>query len=217
MATITQQEETISTLQTMFASLDREIILAVLQANKYQPEKTIDALLSMSNEDNISNNLDNTNVPTAPEAGPVGEGVDLAQLQKDEEIAMKLQNELFTEEDTSTSNHTDDIGLNINLKEKINQISEAARAKYREFMTRIAKKDTTPSEKKLEFLENSEKSADPTSDRPLIQSNGANDVNDDDESGAYNGEQETSPKLVDRRMQRRLEKANQQAVATSAE
>jgi hypothetical protein len=102
-------EEAVNTLQSMFGGMDRDVICAVLHANRGHMERTIDQLLAMSG-DGISNGntneSNNVNVasppPPSPNPSPVtrppAHSQNLSQIQQDELLARMLQNELFMQE-----------------------------------------------------------------------------------------------------------------------
>eukprot|EP00026_Physarum_polycephalum_P011645 Phypoly_transcript_11884.p2 GENE.Phypoly_transcript_11884~~Phypoly_transcript_11884.p2 ORF type:complete len:183 (+),score=39.07 Phypoly_transcript_11884:218-766(+) len=173
-------EEAMETLTTMFGSIDKEVIDAVLRANDFHMERTIDNLLTMS---------DSSGTPSlAPQLPPLTEPisdtptVNPQQIEQDEMLARALQNELFLAEvranpELAAEESTFDTDLTIKeVKEKFNQLGEAAKSKLRDLSTMFfSKKD-----EKYEAV-----STDPLNASPTLSTNNLVADGDDEEIIAF--------------------------------
>jgi len=151
MSTVTY-EEAVSILQSMFQTVDNEIICSVLQANKGHLESTIDFLLSMTgetNNDTVKESSTTQQSEQPREIPPEQVAQTISQVEQDELLARVIQNELFVQdmkeprrerEEGLSPSLDEDLSLK-EIKEKIGHFSEAAKLKYRELMTRFVKKD----------------------------------------------------------------------------
>lgn len=202
-------DEAITTLTTMFDSMDREVIVLVLREHKGHLERTIDALLAMSSESSPVE----PSVPAVPveSSAPASEG-NISQMEQDEMLARALQNELFLSEVRSdgelngvlNTGNTEELSLK-EVKEKFNQLGESAKLKLRELSTIFFKKDPT-TESKYKPL-------------PAVTADVTNHADNDEEIVAFDArtarrsppkrqvyddedDEDASPHLVDRRMLR---------------
>jgi len=139
-------DEAMQTLTSMFASVDKEIIDAVLRANDMRMERTIDALLSMSD----ASGTPSLDPPLPPLSDPIVDTpiINPQQMESDEMLARALQNELFLAgEERANPEHTtpqpafdNDLSLK-EVKDKFSQLGEAAKSKLRDLGTMFFKKD----------------------------------------------------------------------------
>jgi len=136
-------EVAVSTIQSMFFDIDRDVICSVLEANSGHMEKTVECLLSMSgvlpNEE--AQVLDNTIQSQQ-------------QVQEDAQYAKKLQDQLYMNQLRLNPEFTDIFGAprlwrnpefeedlfdGPDITEKLKQFGEAAKLKFKEFAMKFKK------------------------------------------------------------------------------
>jgi len=177
-------EEVVSTLQSMFLYIDRDIIFATLAENEGHLECTINSLLSLDLEHNTPSTIQHRIVNDA-------------QVQEDELLAIKMQMELFSQDPTKYQVAQDESTIN-ELREKMSKISEVAKSKYNELVSRFKKH--VP--ENIETSENTPKLTPHNSPRQATPEN-CNINTNMKYDHAQVEELEFSPQLVDRRLQRR--------------
>jgi len=135
-------EAAVSTILSIFNNtIERDVICTVLEANNGHMEKTIECLLAMSGEIPVSETtVSKTNEQIQQNS----------QVREDEMFARMLQDQLFVQQlqmypefsgvfDTSGGFGTGDSTVDIDILNKLKQMGDSAKLKFKEFAMKFSK------------------------------------------------------------------------------